>query len=95
MIEKSKIIELLRLEGYPEFMHEKTVAKIQNFQDIIAIEFTNWVEKNASPEISIEGYSYSFLVNHMNMQPIGAFITLDWLLRDPQKAKAALLKGIK
>lgn len=31
----------------------------------------------------------------MKMQPIGAFITLDWLFRDPIKAKSALMQGIK
>ena len=29
------------------------------------------------------------------MQPVGAFITLDWLIRDPIKAKNALMQGIK
>ena len=29
------------------------------------------------------------------MNPIGAFITLDWLMREPEKAKEALNKGVK
>jgi len=29
------------------------------------------------------------------MKPIGAFITLDWLIREPEKAKKSLKKGIK
>jgi len=29
------------------------------------------------------------------MKPIGAFITLDWLIKEPEKAKKALNEGIK
>lgn len=95
MIEKSKIIEILKSEGYPEFMHENTYQKITRFHELIASSFVSWIENNETPDISVEGYSYEFLVNKMKMQPIGAFITLDWLTRDPVVAKAALEKGIK
>jgi hypothetical protein len=29
------------------------------------------------------------------MTSIGAFITLDWLVKDPEKAKKALTEGIR
>lgn len=95
MIEKSKIIAILKSEGYPEFMHETTYQKISRFNEMIASPFISWVENEEIPIITVEGYSFEFLVSKMNMQPIGAFITLDWLLRDPQKAKNALARGIK
>lgn len=95
MIEKTIIMDILRQEGYPVFMHEKTTEKIQSFHEQISLAFTEWVSKASIPTITVEGYSYEFLVNTMNMQPIGAFITLDWLLREPEKAKMALRQGIK
>ena len=52
-----------------------------------------WVEK--LPQIIIEGYSYKTLVENYGMKPIGAFLTLDWLIREPQKALTSLKKGIK
>lgn len=95
MIDRNKIIEILKAEGYPEFMHESTVDKILHFQNDIANAFSHWVSTNESPNITIEGYTYSFFIEEMQMKPIGAFITLDWLLRDPQKAINALKQGIK
>lgn len=95
MMEKSRIIEILKNEGYPEFMHENTYQKITRFHATIASSFSSWIEEEVTPNISVEGYSFDYLVKKMNMQPIGAFITLDWLLREPQKAKNTLANGIK
>lgn len=95
MIEKNRIIAILKEEGYPEFMHEKTYQKISRFHETIATAFKLWVEKKQQPELSVDGYSYELLTRIMGMQPIGAFITLDWIIREPANAKQALKKGIK
>jgi len=95
MIEKKQLLDILIKEGYPEFMHEKTILKIQNFNEQISMVFKKWVVDNITPQITIEGYSFEYLVHTMKMQPVGAFITLDWLVREPEKAKQALRQGIK
>lgn len=95
MIEKNQLLDILVKEGYPEFMLEKTIKKIQNFNEQISFVFNQWVVDNTTPQITIEGFSFEFLVHTMKMQPVGAFITLDWLLREPEKAKRALRQGIK
>ena len=95
MIEDKQILNILIKEGYPEFMHEKTILKIKNFSEQVSSAFKQWIIDNTEPDITIEGYSYKYLVNSMKMQPIGAFITLDWLIREPIKAKSALMQGIK
>ena len=95
MIEKSKIIEILKSEDYPEFMYENTYNKITRFHESIAKAFISWLNYHVTPDIMIEGYSYDVLTNQMNMKPVGTFITLDWLIRDPKKAKQALKRGIK
>lgn len=95
MIEDKQILDILIKEGYPEFMHEKTILKIKNFSEQVSSAFKQWIIDNNEPDITIEGYSYKYLVNSMKMQPVGAFITLDWLIRDPVKAKCALKQGVK
>lgn len=95
MIEDKQILDILIKEGYPEYMHEKTILKIRNFSEQVSTAFKQWIIDNNDPDITIERYSYKYLVNSMKMQPIGAFITLDWLIRDPIKAKSALMQGIK
>ena len=94
-MEKEQIIKLLNEQEYPEFMIENTINKIMNFSLVIAEVFELWVKNGREPDINIEGYSYTELVNNWGMKPIGAFITLDWLTREPEKAKISLRKGIK
>jgi|WetSurMetagenome_2_1015567.scaffolds.fasta_scaffold627208_2 hypothetical protein len=45
------------------------------------------------PSIEVNGYTFSRLAQEHNMKPIAALLTLDWLIRDPEKAKASLKKG--
>ena len=81
--------------GYPTHMIEGTARKILNFQPRVAMAFQAWCEGDYSPDITVEGYSFADLTQQYGMKPIGALITLDWLLRDPQNAIAALRRGIK
>ena len=77
------LAKLLKEEDYP------------TLQPIVAESFESWLYQGKLPNIEIEGYTYSILVNDYGMKPVGAFLTLDWLCRDPQKAILSLKKGIK
>lgn len=94
-MERIKIKEILVEEQYPEFMHESTINKIERFTPAVKDVFNEWCSSNKNPDFSVEGFSFCDLVAKWGMKPIGAFITLDWLIREPEKAKAALQKGIK
>ena len=90
-----KLVKFLAEEKYPEFMIEKTADKIEFFSPVVAEVFDNWSKNKSQPDISIEGFAFKDLITKWDMNPVGAFITLDWLLREPEKAKRALNKGIK
>ena len=56
------------------------------------------MDKSVIKEIlAKEGYPDFMIESTMEykMKPIGAFITLDWLYREPDQAKKALKRGIK
>lgn len=92
---KEILTKLLQEENYPAHMLETTIAKLNKLQPNIAESFESWLNEGKLPKIEIEGYSYRILVNDYGMKPVGAFLTLDWLCRDPQKASLSLKKGIK
>lgn len=94
-MDRTRIKEILVRENYPEFMLEPTIDKIERFTPEVKAVFNEWCSRNETPEFSVEGFSYKGLVIKWRMKPVGAFITLDWLIREPEKAKAALQKGIK
>lgn len=89
------IIEELKKEGYPKDSFEPTISKINEFHVDIKKLFEDWLENSTIPKIEIEGYSYDKLVQDFQMKPIGAFITLNWLKNEPEKAKKALEEGTK
>ena len=95
IMERNDVLKLLKEQGYPEFMLEKTADKVAAFEPIIATAFKSFCAEGKVPDIVIEGYDYNILVSEFSMKPVGAFITLDWLVREPEKAKEALIKGIK
>lgn len=51
-----------------------------------------WLQNGLLPEIEIEGITADFLIHQCGYQPLNAFITLDWLKKDPQEAKYFILK---
>lgn len=94
-MDRTKIKEILIGECYPEFMIESTTDKIVRFTPEVKKVFKEWCSNNESFDFSVEGFSFCDLVTKWGMKPVGAFITLDWLIREPEKAKEVLRKGIK
>lgn len=94
-MERTEIIRILKEEGYPDFMLEKTTDKIEAFSSVVQKAFEEWFNNKQQSNIIVEGFAFTDLLTQWGMKPIGAFITLDWLLREPESAKNALTKGIK
>lgn len=94
-MEKDKIIMLLCSQDYPEYMLEQTANKIERLSPPIASLFEVWADDGTEPQINICGYTYSNLIKGFGMKPIAAFLALDWLLREPEEASAALKRGIR
>lgn len=92
---KEILTKLLKEENYPAHMIETTISKLNKLQPSVAKSFESWLNEGILPDFEIEGFSYRVLVNDYGMKPVGAFLTLDWLCRDPQKAILSLKKGIK
>ena len=89
-MEKEQLMKILQEEEYPEFMFEKTIEKILKFNSKIKDSFEQWLKDGYFPAIEVEGYTLTQLMYEFSMKPVGAFITLDWLIREPKKAKLTL-----
>ena len=94
-MKKEQIEQILKDEGYPAFMVEKTIVKIENFCPLMKSTFEKWARTSECENIAVEGYSFSSLIDKYGMTPVGAFITLDWLSREPECAKTSLIRGVK
>ena len=78
---------------YPEQGSELVAQKILEMQPSLRSEFDQWWNTGIVPTLEIEGYSVAMLMSEHNMNPIAAFLTMDWLLREPEKAITSLERG--
>lgn len=84
---------LMQEFGYPRGGAELVIEKILQMQPVILAEFREWWQKGTVSELEIEGYTVKGLMEEHGLNQLAAFITLDWLVREPDKAKACLRRG--
>lgn len=67
------------------------VEKISKLAPDIYDAFESWFNTGVVKDIEVEGHTVASLrQKKKNMNIIGAYLTLDWLKREPQQAKFAL-----
>jgi hypothetical protein len=79
--------------GYPPKGAALVAAKLARLAPPVAAAFAGWWQTGTLPDLMVAGYSLLRLMDEHHMQPIAAFLTLDWLSRDPAAAGASLRKG--
>ena len=90
---KTLIPRLTSEFGYPPQGAQLVATKIAAFTPDIRESFATWWTTGNLPETEVAGYTLTKLMNEHSMKPIAAFLTLDWLAREPDKALSSLKKG--
>jgi hypothetical protein len=84
---------LTREFGYSEsgarIVAEKLIACSPQIKSAIAV----WWNTGDLTDLEIEGFTVQRLMEQHGMKPIAAFLTLDWLVREPERARASLARG--
>jgi hypothetical protein len=93
-MERSSVIERLCHEfGYSAQGARLIVDKLDRLDGEILFAFQRWWQDGTLPDYEAEGYTIERLMTGHGMNPIAAFLTLDWLVREPEKALISLRKG--
>ena len=93
-MKNDEAIQRLMIEfGYPLRGAILVWDKLENISSTLTPDFTLWWEQGKLPDIEINGYKFDQLIAEHRMNPIAAFLTLDWLIREPQAAQESLKKG--
>ena len=87
------IKRLVREFGYADWHAGRVADSIANLTPPIAEAFSHWWQTGELPTMEVEGYTAARLVAEWRLQPAAVFLALDWLLRDPEQAVAALERG--
>lgn len=74
---------------------ERLEMKLNAISDELKPILNDWLEYGSeNSEIEFYGYSINSLMKKEGMKFTGALLTLDWLIREPQKAASVIEKGI-
>ena len=66
---------------------------IENADPTVREKIETYLSTGEEPSMEVEGYTYAQLRNERKMNPIAALLTLNFLIKQPEKAKASLSKG--
>jgi len=90
------IKKILIERGYPENAAIQVAQKLASFSGKLREAASAWIEKEAEPEVASNGYSTQSLMEKFpGMTYPAALLTIDWLEREPEKAKPVIEKGIR
>ncbi len=90
------IKKILIARGYPEGAASQVAPKLAKLSGNLKEAASAWLETGAEPEVSSNGYSTKSLMKRFSgMTYPAALLTIDWLEREPEKAKKAIEAGIR
>lgn len=85
---------IMKRLGCPEDRAILIEEKLNELQAELKPMLNQWLEDGSvDEEMIIEGYSVADFMRDYEMEFTGAILTLDWLLREPEKAKEAIAEG--
>jgi len=91
---KEKIIEILKSRGYNDYSANLVSKELLELSGPLAKLFNSWVEnENNQSDYRVGDYSVSSLQKERGMNYPAALLTLDWLMKEPEKAIRSLNKG--
>ncbi|MFA6184379.1 MAG: hypothetical protein WC682_04755 [Parcubacteria group bacterium] len=98
MIEINKVEDIV-FRLISEFSYSEKEAR-QAAQDLLKSDpkvkgaFDVWWDTGVFDDaLECEGYTLDKLIKEHSLMPVAAFLTLDWLIKEPEKAKRFLEKG--
>lgn len=90
------IEEILIERGYPESAAIATSTNLSKLSGRFRIAIDKWLSEGVESKIESQGYSSKGLMaKFKGMTYPAAVLTLDWLEREPEKAKRTIEQGIR
>lgn len=78
--------------GFNDKQAQHVISRLRKMDKQIKKSFGIWYTKKIYPEYSIENFTVEELVTEAKMNPFNAFLTFDWLKKEPEVAKKSLIR---
>ena len=93
---KEKIYRILKERGYSEYSAKLATTDLMRLSGPLDKMLRAWLDnEREQPDYSYGGYSIRRFQHERGMKYPAALLTMDWLMKEPEKAKRSLTKGIK
>lgn len=80
--------------GYKAQSAEKSANKVLICAPVVQKAFEQWWRDGSlDPALEAHGYTLKRLIDEYAFNPVNAMLTIDWILREPDMALAALEEG--
>lgn len=91
---KEKVfVKLVEGWDYEDNRAKSVVEELSQCAPEILAAFRHWWETGKLGDLEVEGYTVSKLMEQYGMNPFAAFLTLDWLWKEPKVASQAIAQG--
>ena|SRR5436305_2942405 len=80
--------------SYTEKNAARVALNLQACTPVIQEAFEKWWRgEGLDTQLAVKGYTLKKLIEEYGFGPIAAFLDMDWLIREPEKASQALSEG--
>lgn len=82
--------------GYPENQALSAAANLMDLDSSLQRIFQEWLEdEKKEQDWVVQGFSLLTLKNKFCMTYPAALLTMDWLIKEPEKAEISINRGIR
>lgn len=93
---KELIFRTLIERGYSEHNANLMLNDLVNLSSPLDKLLQKWIDsEKQQPDYVYENYSLHQFQNERRMEYPAALLTMDWLIKEPEKAKISLFRGIR
>jgi len=90
-----KIQQTLIGHNYSPRIAEKVASELMLLEAPLVPLLESWIEKGEETDYEASGYSVKGFMTSPGMKYPAALLTIDWILKEPEKAIAAIKHGIR
>lgn len=80
-------------DKYPDNKISVLDASLDKMTPAVRKSLENFLQSGQREDINVLGYSIDKLMNEHGMNEVAAYLTIDWILREPDQALQSLQRG--
>jgi len=84
---------LVEQYDYKHSQVDGVIDRIESFSAPVAEAFAHWLATGELTSPAIAGYTVKKILETQNMKPVAAYIQLQWLVDEPERALRSLRRG--